>query len=157
MTPFQDAVNDFYTLGDRLTYTINKAEWWLLKYSDLYAEHKRDLPYIEDFEFAHEKGVTEFMEIYQALLLITEVAKLDSTFSGILDDYKAEEADKEKRILWAQTNMALFEKYQYDVFRESEDSISANYGYGKNFIVRGDEFRNLARFLEVMEEMIYEV
>lgn len=155
-SPFIQPITNFNSLGEDLIYSLAKAEWWLLKYSDLYAEHKHELPYNEDFEFPHDKGISEFMDIYHALLLISEVSELESTFSERLASYEAIRVDKEKRIQWIETNRELFEKYQYELFRESNGSLSVNYGTGKHFYLMKEEFWQAFQFLEIMEGITFE-
>lgn len=164
------------SLADTVPNSINKIEWWLLKYYDHYKiSHKAEY---EKYRFTNHDGSKvrlprfeketnnqKFMELYEKLDELSSFHKFEDYFVKQMLDFNKIGSNITKVQDWLEKNEALgkdkFVCFLMDYFDEEDEE---NTGYLKislklekayNIYVDSADFKNTVEFLKTFNELYW--
>lgn len=131
----EDYVEDFQALNTEPIMSLDRIEWWLLKYSDIHADI---LDYFEQWGFSYDPNIVvytefqdkimspyiEFLEFYNFLNEITICSKKEAFFKKELMEYRQVLHSREKTTEWLAKNeevgFGFFPEFIWEYFEYGE-------------------------------------
>lgn len=155
--------------------SMNKIEWWLLKYSDFYKkntdfETNQHLTTMENSStlrlpiFKEPTDQEQFLYLYKALNTISDFHRNEKYFENELIEYhkiNSSQADLEK---WVAKNKNLVTKkyvcFLIDYLDYSENAehlnIFVHSSKELNIYINCQDFKNTIEFLEIFNQLYYQ-
>lgn len=169
-----DFLKNFLSLKSGEIYSMNKIEWWLLKYADFYKEtydfvHSKNLFELEDGSIVRlplYKESTEeekFLNLYKSLDTISELYRNENYFELEMIDYQNIKHSKMDLEKWVAKNEKLgTDKYasffvDYLDYSENAEHLNVYIHILKEIDIYIDrqDFKNTIDFLETFSELYW--
>lgn len=121
MSSFKSPIKEFLQLSNNNIYSIDKIEWWLLKYSELYDECKCDLSFLTYVERENEEGINQFRHLYVDLSKMADIHKYESYCENLLKEYDIIKDNLELVKNWMRNNEKFYNEYEFKTLDRMTD------------------------------------
>lgn len=168
------AILDFKDLSQNASYTMDRINWWLLKYKSTYEELRElipdpDCPICQPRIYkincqCHWGSLEEsFLNLYETLDMLTVLHAKESYFKKELDDYEKIKNDPSKVLLWINKSECLVEEqfilFFIDYLGEDENCADLCVSFltrnNPDIHVQRSNFYNTIKFLDIFNELYW--
>ncbi|MBX2959379.1 MAG: hypothetical protein KF732_05415 [Flavobacteriales bacterium] len=164
-----DFLKKFLSLKSGEIYSMNRIEWWLLKYADFYKETCQNLLELEDApivrlpQFIETTENDKFLNLYKALETISDFHRNEDYFELQMIDYQKIKHSKTDLRNWVAKNEKLVAD-KYVCFLIDYLDYSANAEHLNVFVhtlkeidvyIDRQDFKNTIEFLEIFNELYW--
>lgn len=167
-------IYDFELLNNTPYMSLDKIEWWLLKYSDFHSDitayyKENNIIYIADSvvepqpHLAVINVLNPFLDFHHIINEVSEYARREAYFEEEIKEYHRIKASKDKSKKWLIKNLKFglgpYPQFIADANAfgdEKEELLVIDVEHDVVFNLDRDDFRLTLEFLKIFEELFFE-